>query len=321
MRLLSVTFIVAVLAAPADVDAQQAGKMSRVAVLWPGPSTPPPPRMESFRQGLRESGFVEGRNLAIEIRNSDKGGERLRELAAELAKRDVQAIAAFGDLAPRAAQQATTKIPIIAIADDVLGAGLVDSLPRPGRNTTGVTIFSPELSAKRLTLLKEILPDVSRVGVIWDPASPSQLKATEDAARTLALTLQVLEVRGHDDVVRAFDAAKNGRAEAINILASPLLSSLSPTIVDLAAKNRLPAVHQWREHAEAGGLVSYGPSLAGLWRQAGVVVSKILNGAKAGDLPVEQPTQFELIINLRTAKTLGLRIPQSLLLRADKVIE
>ena len=184
-----------------------------------------------------------------------------------------------------------------------------------------MTIFSPELSAKRLTLLKEILPNVSRVGVIWDPASPSQLKATQEAAQTLTVSLQVLEIRGHDDVVRGFDAAKTGRAEAINILASPLLSSLSPTIVDLAARNRLPAIHQWREHAEAGGLVSYGPSLAGLWRQAGVVVSKILNGAKADNLPVEQPTQFELVINLRTAKALGLTIPQSVLLRADKIIE
>jgi putative ABC transport system substrate-binding protein len=149
-----------------------------------------------------------------------------------------------------------------------------------------VTIFSPELSAKRLTLLKEILPNVSRVGVIWDPASPSQLKATQEAAQTLTVSLQVLEVRGHDDVVRGFDSAKTGRAEAINILASPLLSSLSPTIVDLAARNRLPAIHQWREHAEAGGLVSYGPSLAGLWRQAGVVVSKILNGERRTIFPL-----------------------------------
>lgn len=321
MRLASLALSVVLLAAPGVVDAQQAGKIWRVGVLWPGSSTPPPPRMESFRQGLREAGYVEGRNVAIEIRNSDKGGESLREQAVELVRRNVHAIAAFGDLAPRAAQQASKEVPIVAIADDILGAGLVDSLARPGRNTTGVTIFSPELSAKRLTLLKEILPNVSRVGVLWDPASPSQLKMTQEAAQTLTISLQVLEVRGHDDVVRGFDSAKTGRAEAINILASPLLSSLSPTIVDFAARNRLPAIHQWREHAEAGGLVSYGPSLAGLWRQTGVVVGKILNGAKADNLPIEQPIQFELVINLRTAKALGLTIPQSVLLRADRIIE
>jgi putative tryptophan/tyrosine transport system substrate-binding protein len=317
----TVAWTLALLTCVPAVEAQQTGTVWRVGVLWPGVSTPPPPRMEALREGLREAGYVEGQNLAIELRYSDEGGDRLRELAGELVSRGVHAIAAFGDLAPRTAQQKTTAIPIIAIADDVLGAGLVNSLARPGGNTTGVTIFSPELSAKRLGLLKELLPNLSRVAAIWDPASPSQLRATEDAARSLGVTLQVLEIRGHDDLARAFQTAKRARAQALNLLASPLLSSLSPAIIELAAQNRLPAIHQWKEHAEAGGLLSYGPSLAGLWRQAGLVVGKILSGAKPANLPVERPRQFELVINLKTARELGLTIPPALLVRADQIIE
>jgi putative ABC transport system substrate-binding protein len=278
--------------------------------------------MEAFRQGLRDSGYAEGQNVAIELRYSDRGADRLRELAAELVKLDVHVIAAFGDLAPRAAQRTTTAIPIVAIADDVLGAGLVASLGHPGGNTTGLTILSPELSAKRLGVLKEMLPTVSRVAILWDPTTgTSQVKATEDAARLLKVKVQVLEVRSRGDLAGAFQGAKKGRAEALNVCSSPLLASLYQPIIDLAATTRIPAIYQWKEHAEAGGLASYGPSLAEMWRQAAHLAGKILKGAKPAELPVEQPTKFELVINLKTAKALGLTIPQSLLQRADQVIE
>jgi putative ABC transport system substrate-binding protein len=254
--------------------------------------------MEWFRDGLRESGYVEGQNVAIDLRYAE-AGERLRALAGELVQSKVNVIVTFGDLAPAMAQRATSVVPIIAIADDIVGTGLVPNLARPGGNLTGVTIMSPELSAKRLAVLKELIPKLTRVAVMWDPANRSQLTATEEAARSLSLKLQVLEVRGREDIPRAFQAAKNGRAEALNVLASPLLSSLQESVMDQAASNRLPAIYQWKEHVESGGLVSYGPSLAAMWRQAGLIASKILNGANPATLPVEQPTRFELVINMR----------------------
>jgi len=308
------------LAAPLAAKAQVAAKASRIGVLWPGASPPPGSRMEWFRQGLRESGYVEGQNVVIELRYAE-GGERLRELAGELVQSNVRVIATFGELAPKMAQRATAAIPIIALTDDFVGAGLVPSLARPGGNITGVTIFAPELSAKRLALLKEILPKLSRVALLWDTATPSQLRATEDAARSLAVTLQVLDVRGRADLSGAFQTAKKGRAEALNVFASPLLASLQQPIIALTAAHQLPAIYPLKEFAEAGGLLSYGPSLAAVWRQTALVVGKILRGAKPADLPIEQPTKFELLINLKTARALGLTIPPSLLQRADQVIE
>jgi len=301
-------------------EAQSETKIASVGVLWAGPSPPPPPRLDWFRQGLRDAGYVEGQNVTIEVRWA-QDGPALRGRAGELARAGVAVIAAFGDLAPRMAQQETATIPIVALADDFVGAGLAPTLARPVGNTTGVTIFGPELSAKRLELLREIPPKVSRVAALWDPVTSSQLKATEDAARSMGIKLQVLEVRGQDDVARAFEAAKKGQAQALTVLSSPRVSSLVPTIVAMAAKNHLPAIYQWKEHAEAGGLVSYGPSLAAMWQQTAHVVGKILKGAKPVALPVEQPTKFELAINLKTAKALRLTIPPSVLLRADQVIE
>ncbi len=276
--------------------------------------------MEWFRQGLRESGYVEGQNVVIELRYAE-GGERLRELTGELVQSNVSVIATFGDLAPKMAQLATVATPIIAVTNDFVGAGLVPSLARPGGNITGVSIFAPELSAKRLALLKEILPNLSRVAVLWDPATPPQLRATEDAARSLAVKLQVLEVRGGEDLAGAFQAAKKGRAEALSVFASPLLASLQQPIIALTAAHRLPAIYSLKEYAEAGGLVSYGPSLAAIWRQTALMVAKILRGAKPGDLPVERPTKFELVINMKTAKGLGLTIPPSIRLQADQIVE
>jgi putative ABC transport system substrate-binding protein len=308
------------LAAPFAAEAQQAGKMWRIGVLWPGGSPPASPRMESFRQGLRESGYVDGQNVVVELRYAE-GGERLRELAAELVRFDVSVIATFGDSGLQLAQRTTTSIPIVALVDDFVGSALAGSLARPGGNITGVSLLAPELSAKRLELLKEILPRVSRMAVLSDPATGSQLKASEAAARSLGVKLQVLDVRGRDDLGRAFQAAKKGRAEALHVFSSPLLASLYRNIINLAAESRLPVIYQWKEHAEAGGLVSYGPSLVGVWRQTALVVGKILKGVKPADLPVEQPTKFELVINLKTAKALGLTIPPSLLGRADEVIQ
>jgi putative tryptophan/tyrosine transport system substrate-binding protein len=303
--------------------AQQAGNVLKIGLLWPGASAPAPPRMDAFRQGLRESGLVEGRDVVIELRYAEGGLQRLPELAAELIRLKVDVFQASGDLAPRVAQQATATTPIVAFSDDILGAGLIASLSRPGGNMTGLTILSPELSAKRLELLRELLPGrISRVAALWDPTTgTSQVTLTESAARSLNIKLQMLEVRRGDDLAGVFELAKKEQAEALNVFSSPFLASLYREIIDLAGKHRLPAIYQWKEHAEAGGLVSYGPSLVGLWRQTATIVAKVLRGAKPADLPVEQPTKFELVINLKTAKALGLEVPWFLQQRADEVIE
>ena len=303
-----------------EAQTPPATKIHRIGVLWPGAAPPPGGRMDWFREGLRDFGYVEGKNIAIDLRYAETG-ERLRALASELVQSNVGVIATFGDLAPTVAQQATSAIPIVALADDFVGAKLVPNLARPGGNLTGVTILSPELSAKRLAVLKELMPKLSRVAALWDPANPSQKMATEKAARALSIKLSVLEVRKGDDLPDVFRAAKSARAEALNVFASPLLSSLQQSIMDLAARHRLPAIYQWTEHAEAGGLVSYGPSLAGMWRQTAVVVAKILNGAVPATVPIEQPTRFELVVNLKTATQLDLTISPAFRLRADHLIE
>ena len=293
-----------------------------IGVLWPANSPPAPPRMESFRQVLRQLDFVEGRNLVIELRHPRTGPQELPGLAAELVRLKVDLITAFGDHAPRVVQQATQTIPIVAISDDMFGAGIITSLSRPGGNTTGLTILAPELSAKRLEVLQEMVPGMSRVAAFWDPTTgASQIATTENAARALKLKVQVLEIRRQDDLLGAFQAAREGQAQAVNVFGSPFLSSLYREIVILAAEYRLPAIYQWREHVEAGGLISYGPNLAAMWRQSATIVVKILKGATPADLPVEQPTKFELVLNAKTAKSLGLAIPPSMLVRADELIE
>ena len=324
MRRIGLTVVLAVGLAfsPLAAEAQQAGKVPRVGVLYPGGSAPLSLRMEAFRQGLRESGYVEGNTVAIESRYADGRGERLVKLAADLVQREVSVIATSGDLATRVVQQATATIPIVAFTDDLVGAGLVASHARPGGNTTGISILSPELNVKRLQLLKEVSPGISRVVVLWDPATgTAQLKVIEAAAGSLGVQLRVLEVRSPDALEDAFRLAQKERTQALNVLASPLLAAYSQRIVDLAAKGRLPAIYQWREHVQAGGLMSYGPVLLETWRQTGLLVGRVLKGAKPADLLVEQPSKFELVINLKTAKALGLTIPQSILLRADQVIQ
>ena len=231
-------------------------------------------------------------------------------------------IAALGDLAPKVAQQATGTIPIVAVGDDIMGAGLISGLSRPGSNTTGLTILSPELSAKRLELLQQMVPRMSRVAAFWDPTTGrSQVAMSENAAHALKLSLQIIEVQQRNELAGAFQAARDGRANAIIVFASPFLASLYQEIIAQAAEFRFPAIYQWKEHVEAGGLVSYGPSLAAMFRQAASIVVKVFKGAKPSDLPVEQPNRFELVINLKTAKTLGLDLSPTVVARADEVIE
>ena len=199
---------------------------------------------------------------------------------------------------------------------------MITSLSRPGGHTTGLTIFSPELSAKRLEVLQEMVPGILRVAAFWDPTTgASQVAMTENAARALKLKLQLLEIRRREELLGAFQATRNGQAQGLNVFASPLLASLYREIIILAAEYRLPAIYQWREHVEAGGLISYGPNLAALWRQSGIIVAKVLKGVAPSELPVEQPSKIELVLNVKTAESLGLAIPPSMLVRADEVIE
>jgi putative ABC transport system substrate-binding protein len=319
MSPVTLALALAILVAPVAA-AQSAGKIPRIGVLQVWSSADP--MVELIRQSFREVGYVDGQNILIEFRLADGKTERLPALAAELVQLKVDAILTFGDPGIRAAQQATRTIPIVGATDDLVGAGLVASLARPSGNTTGVSILASELNVKRLELLKETFPRVSRIAALWDPGSGTfHLKGLEAAARSLGVELQILEVRRPEDFRRAFEAAKKARVGALNVLASPFLYGHRQTIIDLAAKNRLPAIYQWREMPEAGGLMSYGPTIPELLRLCSAVLDKILKGAKPGDLPIEQPTKFELVINLKTAKALGLKIPQSVLIRADEVIQ
>lgn len=302
--------------------AQQTATVPTIGFLWPGARAPDSPRLESFRRGLRQQGYVDGRNVTIELRYAQRGPQQLAELAAELVGLKVDVICAIGDLAPKIAQQAAATTPIVAITDDMIGAKLVTSLSRPEANITGVTILAPELSAKRIEVLKNILPGLSRVAAFWDPTTgASQVTVARNSADYLNLNLQILEVRSRGDLAPAFDAAIKENAQALSIFSSPSLASLYREIILLAAEHRLPAIYQWREHVEAGGLASYGANLVEIWQQLARIVAKVLTGAKPNEIPVEQPAKFELVINQNTAKTLGLEVPLALLIRADDVID
>jgi putative ABC transport system substrate-binding protein len=283
---------------------------------------------DGFRQGMRDLGYVEGRNFVLEFRDAEGKLERLPALAAELVALKVDVIMVGGTLAALAAKQATTTIPIVfASAVDPVADGLVTSLARPGGNVTGLSALAPELAGKRLELLKQAVPGVGRVAVLWQPGgfgerTVNDLRREADvAARALGVRLQFFEARGPDDFDRAFSDMANARASATTLLGGTMFLIERRRLVDLAAKNRLPAVYGLREYVDAGGLMSYGPNNADLFRRAATYVVKILKGAKPGDLPVEQPTKFELVINLKTAKALGITIPQSVLGRADEVIQ
>ena len=315
------------LAAPLAADAQQAAKVARIGYLSPNLAVSPN-LCEAFRQGLRDLGYVEGRNLVIEYRDAEGKGERLPALAAELVALKVDVIMAEGGtLGPRVAMQATTTIPIVFVAGDPVGSGLVTSLARPGGNLTGLSGLGPELIGKRLELLKQTLPGVDRVAVLRQPVALGErtandmLKAADVAARALGVQPQFIEARTPDEFARAFSDMTSARAGALTLRPANMFLREHSRLVDMVAKNRLPAVYTSREFVDAGGLMSYGANQPDLFRRAATYVDKILKGAKPGDLPVEQPTKFELVINLKTAKALGLTIPQSVLARADDVIQ
>ena len=315
------------LASPLAAQAQPAAKVYRIGLLAGSPRTAPEVShmWEGFFQGLRELGYVEGQNLLIEGRYYEERTELLPALAAELVRVKVDIIVAAATPAPEAAQRATATIPIVFMNHaDPVGSGLVASLARPGKNVTGPSLFSPELVGKQLQLLKEAVPGTSRVAVLSNPTIPLHallLREAEVAARSLKVQLQVLEARAPGDFASAFSAMTKDRVGGLIVLGGAMFFAQRTRIVELAAQSRLPAMYGVRENAEAGGLMAYGPNLRESFRRASTYVDKILKGAKPADLPVEQPTKFELVINLRTAKALGLTIPQSLLLRADEVIE
>jgi putative tryptophan/tyrosine transport system substrate-binding protein len=308
--------------------AQQAPKVVRLGYLGENPEAGPH-LAEAFRQGLRDLGYVEGRNVVIEYRSAEGKRERLPALGAELAALKVDVIVAPNTPAALAAKQATKTIPIVfAVVADPVGSGLVTSLARPGGNVTGLSLLVPELVGKCLELLKQAVPGVSRVAVLWQPGVlgdrtvKDMLKEADVSARALGVRLQFLEARGPADIDIAFSDMTKARVGALTALTGgSMLFAERRRLVDLAAKNRLPAVYPWREFVDAGGLMANGPDLADSQRRAATYVDKILKGAKPADLPVEQPTKFELVINLKTAKALGLTIPPSLLGRADQVIE
>jgi putative ABC transport system substrate-binding protein len=281
------------------------------------------PVLAAFRQGLRDHGYVEGQNIVIEYRAAEGRAERLPELAADLVRLQVAVIVTSGPQPIRAVTQATTTIPIVmAISPDPVEAGLVASLAHPGGNLTGLSVMAPEFQAKRLQLLKEAVPGVSRVAVLWNAASPgARWRAMQAPARALGIALQSLAVHSPDDFDRAFEAAIRDRAEALYAMSDPLIGSHTAQIIAFAARHRLPTTFEHREYAEAGGLMAYGPNLQAMFHRAAAFVDKILKGAKPGDLPIERPTRFELVINLKTAKVLDLPMPPILLLQADEVIK
>ena len=308
------------------VEAQQAPKMPRIGFLIaPAPSTISD-RIEAFRQGLRELGYVEGQNIVIEYRYAEGKFDRLPDLAAELVRLKVDVIVAAGGIpAFEAAKNATKTTPIVmTAASDPVGNALIASLARPGGNITGLSLGGPELYGKRLQLLKETVPKVSRVAVFWSRTSaavPSYLNEIHASAQALALQIQSLEVRSANDFESVFQAAAKAGAHALTVSIHPVFIANRKRILDFAAKNRLPAIYYATEFVEDGGLMSYAPQFADLYRRAATYVDKILKGRKPADLPVEQPTKFELVINLKAAKQIGLTIPQSVLYRADKVIK
>ena len=306
-------------------QAQQPAQVPRIGFLTGGSHSTYPVRNEAFRQALRELGYVEGKNIVIEWRAAEGKRGRLPVLAAELVslKVDVIVVTGLGDL--RAAKQATATIPIVMVVDsDPVRSGFVASLARPGGNTTGLSTLAPELSGKRLELLKEIVPKLSRMaafGTSTSEGNAQELTEVELAAGVFGVKLKYLDVLGPKDFETAFRAASKGRADAALMMVSGSLAGLQRTeIAELAVKSRLPVIYQRREYVDAGGLMSYGVSITDLYRRAATYVDKILKGAKPADLPVEQAMKFELVINLKTAKQIGLTIPQTVLYRADKVI-
>jgi putative ABC transport system substrate-binding protein len=313
----------AAVAWPRPARAQQPGKLPLVGMLVPGTQTTHGQWFAALVQRLRELGWIEGRTVAIEYRWAEGRTERFDKIAAEFVQRRVDAIVTSGTGIVLAAKQATSVIPIVFVAGDPVGTGLVTSLARPGGNVTGLSLQSSDVAGKRLELLREVVRGLGRLallGNVGNPVVTLEIGQIQAAARTLGLEVITLEVRRGEDIVPAFEAL-NGRADALYVCMEPLVVTHRIRINTLAMAARLPTMHGAREYVEAGGLMSYGPNFPDLFRRAGDYVDKILRGAKPGDLPVEQPTKFDLIINLTTAKALRLEVPSTLLARADEVIE
>ena len=324
-RIFIATLALSLLWAPLAADAQQSGKVPRIGFLGNSTATLEANLVGPFREGLRDLGYVEGRNILIEYRWAEGKYERFPTLIAELIAQKVDVIVTAGTPAALAVKRATTSIPLVMVAvGDPVGTGIVASLARPGGNITGLTSIAADLEGKRLELLREVIPKLSHIAVLWNPTSPFQVVAEKElqaAAQMLRIKVLSLGVRAAEELDNAFAAILRERPGALLVLADRLFLHNRTRIVDFAAKQRLPGVHAYRELVDAGGLMSFGPSYAGMHRRAAIYVDKILKGAKPADLPVEQPTKFELVINLKTAKALGLKIPQSVLIRADEVIQ
>jgi putative tryptophan/tyrosine transport system substrate-binding protein len=313
---------------PLAVRAQHPGKVYRIGLLGGSPPTASEASArlwDGFFQGLRELGYVEGQNIVVEGRWYGEQTERLPALAAELVRLEVDVIVAGAAPAPEAAQRATSTIPIVMASHrDPVGSGLVASLARPGKNITGLSNLAAELVGKQLQLLKEVVPSISQVAVLWNPTVATQtlaLHELESAARSLGVQLQVLEARASSDFVSVFSTMTRDRAGAFITLNSSMFFAERSQLAELAAQSRLPSMYTLKEYAQAGGLITYGPDIRESWRRAASYVDKILKGAKPADLPVEQPTKFELVINLKTARAIGLDIAPTMLARADEVIE
>jgi putative ABC transport system substrate-binding protein len=322
----SISVLCAVLVALCvSVEAQQPKKVRRIGYLSGTSSSATLARVEAFRQGLHELGYVEGKNIVIEYRYAEGKNDRLPALAADLVRLKVDVIVSTGPAPTRSAKQATVTIPIVmAFDDDPVGSGFVASLARPGGNITGLSTLFPEMSAKQLELLKEIVPKLSRVAVLGDairPGSPQALREINVAADAFAVQLQYLDVQNPKDIETAFRAASKEHADAVLVLATTILYFNRRQVLDLAVKSRLPTIYGRPEYVDDGGLVYYGPSYTDLFRRAATYVDEILKGAKPADLPVEQPKNFELIINLKSAKQIDLTIPPNVLARADRVVK
>ena len=321
-----ITLIGGAAAWPFAARAQQMGKVPRIGYLGSSSPSLEPHFVEAFRQKLRELGHIEGENIAIEYRWAEGQDGRLPDLAAELVRLQPNVIVTTGTPGALAAMQATKTIPIVmASSGDPVGAGLVASLARPGGHVTGFTIVGPQIEGKRLDLLKEAVPELSRVAVLWNPSNPalvSYFDTIENAGRTLRISLDpVAEVRRANELDNAFFAIASARPRALLVVADRFLLAHRKRIVEFAVAKRLPGMFPYREYVEAGGLMSYAPSNIELFRGAATYVDKILKGAKPGDLPVQEPTKLELIVNLKTSKAIGLTVPESFLLRADELIE
>ena len=303
---------------------QQPKKVPRIGLLSAGSASDYEARLEAFKQGLRELGYIEGQNIIIEYKFAEGKMDRLSDLASDLVRLKVDLIFTMGTRPTSFAKRATNTIPIVMYSGDAVGTGLVDSLSRPGGNVTGLTVIAPDLAGKRLELIREAVPKATRVAVLWDgirPANIAVLKEIEAAARAFGVQVQSLEVRAANDFEGAFRAATQERASALIVPSGNLLFSHRLQIAALAIRSRMPSIYESGEFVDAGGLISYGPSLLDLCRRAATYVDKILKGRKPADLPVEQPMKFELVINLKAAKQIGLTIPPEVLFRATRVIK